>query len=105
VCAVLFLCGCDSPKKGFNEWRDALLNGKIDKANARTIKKSQAMNGLLAAGLQDDKKAQEQFRKTEVVSVTENGDKATLKLKDASGETSEFKMVKEDGKWKVAPEK
>lgn len=42
-------------------------------------------------------------RKSTVDSVKEDGDKATLTVKDPDGKTSTMYMKKEDGRWKLSP--
>ena len=99
---VVFVAGCDSPKKGFNEWKSAIVKGDVTKANERTTKDGQTMNAMIVAGFQDDAKSKAAFEKLEIVSCDKkDDDHATLKVKDAEGKTSDIQMVREDGKWKV----
>lgn len=101
VCALMVLCGCDSPKKGFEEWRDAVADGKADKAMERVTKNMKELTGLLAASCKDEKEEAQKIRNMGVISVEENGDKATLKYTNQDGKIEEAQMVKEDGKWKI----
>ena len=99
---IVFVAGCDSPEKGFKEWKSAIAKGDVTKANERTTKDGQAVNALMVEGLKDDAKSKDAFEKLEVVSCTKKDDThATLKVKDVEGKTSDLDMVKEDGKWKV----
>lgn len=103
--AGVLLCGCDSPESAFDEWKEAILDGKIDKANSRTVETAHALNGIIAQGLKRDDKARGDFRQLAVVDEKIDGNKAVLRIKDAEGRITDFEMVKEDGKWKVAPRK
>ncbi|MCI5779289.1 MAG: DUF4878 domain-containing protein [Lentisphaeria bacterium] len=103
--AGLLFCGCDSPESAFDEWKDAILDGKIDKANARTVETSHVLNGIIVQSLKRDDKARGDFRQLSVVDEKTDGNRAVLKIKDAAGHVTDFDMIKEDGRWKVAPRK
>ena len=105
VVGLVFVTGCESPEKGFKEWKKAIVKGDLEKANARTFGDGKALNPFLIAALQDDAEAKKNFEKTKIISCTKNGDKATLKVKDGKGQESEIEMVKDGGKWKVNPKK
>ena len=48
-----------------------------------------------------EKEEAQKIRNMGVISVEENGDKATLKYTNQDGKIEEAQMVKEDGKWKI----
>lgn len=99
---LVFVAGCDSPEKGFKEWKSAIAKGDVTKANERTTKDGQKLVALAVEGIKDDAKAKEGFEKLEIVSCTKKDDThATLKVKDPDGKENDVEMVKEDGKWKV----
>jgi hypothetical protein len=57
----------------------------------------------LAKGMKETDKTE--FKKAKDLSIVEckiDGDKATVKFKGSDGKSGEIKMVKEDGKWKIA---
>ena len=101
VVGLVFVTGCESPEKGFKEWKKAIVKGDAAAAKARTAKDSQQYVELMIAGIKDDAETKKNFENAKVVSCTKNGDKATLKVKSGDKD-GEFKMVKEDGKWKVS---
>lgn len=96
---LVFVAGCESPEKGFKEWKTAIAKGDVAKAKARTVKAlASEVESMVKSLSAEDKKI---FEKAEVVSCTKEGDTATLKVKMDGRETT-IRMVKEDGKWKVA---
>ena len=84
----------------FNEWRDAIVKGDVAKAKALTVKEHKKEAEAMVAMVKGDAEFNKIFAGTKVVSSTNDGDSATLKVKNSKGE-GEVKMVKEDGKWKV----
>ena len=105
VAGIMLVTGCDSPEKGFKEWKAAILKGDIEKANNRTTASGQMLNVFLAGYVEKNAEAKKEFEALKIVSCTRNGDRATLKIKNASGQIKPFDMVKKDGKWKVDPKK
>lgn len=100
-----FLSGCDSPEKAFESWREAVVSGKIDDANEVTVEKSQLLNSFMVKAVKSSQKAKEQMKSLEIVGKSVAGDHVTLQIKDSDGVVSDFNVKKEDGKWKVAPQK
>ena len=98
---LVFVTGCDSPEKGYNEWKAALLKGDVAKAKERTVKKAEAGIEIIAEVIKKDAKSKADLEKSKVISCTKDGDTATLEVKDGSDKTAKFQMVKEDGTWKV----
>ena len=98
---LMFVTGCESPHRGFREWRAALLKGDLSKANSRTTQQGQMLNQMLISRFKEDADARRDFEKVEIVSYTRNGNTVTLKLKNADGSFGEQEMIKEDGRWKV----
>ena len=101
VVGLVFVTGCESPEKGFKEWKKAVLKGDAAAAKARTAKESQQYVDMQIEVVKNNAEAKKIFESSKVVSCTKNGDKATLKIKDSKGKEEDLKMVKEDGKWKV----
>ena len=104
LCAMglVFLTGCgDSPKAAFKEIKEGFSKGDVAKVKSRMAKKSlESVPAEMLEAMIKEPKIQEMWKKAEIVSCTENGDKATVKVKvDGKEETSTF--VKEDGKWKM----
>ena len=99
LCAMglMFVTGCgDSPEKAFKEVKEGFVKGDAAKVKARVSKDAQKN---IEEAVKDSK-VQEIWKNIEFISCTENGDKATVKVKvDGKEETSTF--VKEDGKWKM----
>ena len=100
VVGLVFVTGCESPEKGFKEWKKAVLKGDVAKVKARTVKKHADEAEAIVEWVKNDSKAKKELEESKIVKCEKNGDKATLKVKFGDKE-EDVKMVKEDGKWKV----
>jgi hypothetical protein len=114
VCLAVFVsCKQDSagnPNEVLSAFFDAMSKQDTVKIKALSTKESEQMLSLMKMGMSmaDSKKDLEKYDKTKMEFGTAiiNGDNAKVPVKDkASGETVNFPMKKEDGKWKVAFDK
>ncbi len=114
ICSFFFV-GCKSSKDGnpnevLNAWFDAM--GKKDMTTVKELSttESAALLGMLEMGMKDTSagKEMDKFNKSkmEFGDAVITGDNAKVPVKDkASGETTNFPLKKEGGKWKVAFDK
>ncbi|MCY7292424.1 MAG: DUF4878 domain-containing protein [Ferruginibacter sp.] len=114
LCSVAFVsCKSNSggnPNEVLSQFFDAMAKQDSVKIKALTTKDSESMLNMMTMGMSmaDSKKDLEKYDKTkmEFGAAIINGDNAKVPVKDkASGETVNFPMKKEDGKWKVAFDK
>ena len=98
--AGLFGCGEQSPTQAFNEWRNAIVSGKIDAANKLTADEP-SINAIFAEAVKDDVAEGKNLKSGTVIGEEIQGDKALIKMKGADGKITVFVMRKSDGKWKV----
>lgn len=93
--------GGSSPKSAFNNWRDAIISGNLEKANKYSFgdNKSRANEGLIKM-LKNSDTAKLEFKQGEIVGVEKHGKYATVKVMDSKGKTSDMPMVDEGG-WKI----
>ena len=116
--SILCLCGfvscksvsSDNPNEVLSQFFDAMAKQDTVKIKALSTKDSEQMLSMMKMGMSmaDAKKDLEKYDKTKMEFGTAiiNGDNAKVPVKDkASGETVNFPMKKEDGKWKVAFDK
>ena len=93
--------GGSSPKSAFNDWRDAIVSGNLEKANKYSFGENKSRyNETLIKGLKNSDTMKLEFKEVKVIGVEKNGKFATVKLMDGKGKKSEFSMVDEGG-WKV----
>ena len=100
----------DNPNEVLSQFFDAMAKQDTVKIKALSTKDSEQMLSMMKMGMSmaDAKKDLEKYDKTKMEFGTAiiNGDNAKVPVKDkASGETVNFPMKKEDGKWKVAFDK
>ena len=89
----------ESPETAIKELKEGFAKGDAAKVKARVAKNSELSSEMLEAIIKEPK-IQEMWKKAEIVSSTENGDSATVKVK-LDGKEEDIKLVKEDGKWKM----
>ena len=112
LCAMglVFVTGCsDSPEKAFKEIQEGFANGDAAKVKSR-IAKNAKMSPELIDTIIKQPNVQKTWQNISIVSSTENGDTAVVKikaksLKDGREKTGEITLVKEDGKWKMVDSK
>lgn len=114
VCLAVFV-SCTSgnagnPNEVLSAFFDAMAKQDTVKIKALSTKDSEQMLSMMKMGMSmaDSKKDLEKYDKTKMEFGTAiiDGDNAKVPVKDkASGETVNFPMKKEDGKWKVAFDK
>ena len=99
---VLGLSGCgeQSPAQAFDEWRNAIVSGKIDAANELTAD-DPTTNTLFAEAVKDNVAEGKILKSGTVVAENVEGDKAIIKMKGPDGKTIDFVMLKSQGKWKL----
>ena len=100
----------DNPNEVLSQFFDAMAKQDTVKIKALSTKDSEQMLSMMKMGMSmaDAKKDLEKYDKTKMEFGTAiiSGDNAKVPVKDkASGETVNFPMKKEDGKWKVAFDK
>ena len=114
LCAMAFVsCKTNSggnPNEVLAEFFDAMAKQDTVKIKVLTTKDSEQMLSMMRMGMSmaDSKKDMAKYDKSKMEFGTAviNGDNAKVPVKDkASGETVNFPMKKEDGKWKVAFDK
>jgi hypothetical protein len=106
--------GCNSsssdPKGVLMNFMDALGKKDIEGAKKYATKDSEAMLGMIQMGMsmapKDQKDSTYDKDNLEYGDAKIEGDKATVPVKNKkSGETTNYTLKKEDGKWKVAFDK
>lgn len=113
VLLVLGVIGCNSssdPKGVLMSFMDALGKKDIEAAKKYATKDSEAMLGMIQMGMsmapKDQKDSTYDKDNLEYGDAKIEGDKATVPVKNKkSGETTNYTLKKEDGKWKVAFDK
>ncbi len=114
VCLAVFVSckqgSAGNPNEVLSAFFDAMAKQDTVKIKALSTKESEQMLGMMKMGMSmaDSKKDLQKYDKTKMEFGTAviNGDNAKVPVKDkASGETVNFPMKKEDGKWKVAFDK
>ena len=110
VFAVLFLCGWtsnyDTPKKAFNEFRDAIVAKDVEKLAARVYDKDIAPEKLEAfvrvfiEVMHKNHEGLISIKKSKVVDVKVNGNQAIITVKSGN-ETDKVKAIKINGGWKI----
>ena len=93
--------GGSSPKGAFNDWRDAIVSGNLEKANKYSFgdNKSRYNEESIKKYKSNDTEKLE-FKKGKVVGVEKHGKFATIKVMDSEGKTREWSMIDEGG-WKI----
>ena len=99
--AGLFGCGEQTPTQAFNEWKSAIVSGKIDAANKLTADAPE-MNDLYVMATKDDAMEGKILKSGTVIAEEVKGDKAFIKMQGGDGKTVVFTMRKSDGKWKLS---
>lgn len=94
-------CGEQTPTQAFKEWRNAIISGKIDAANKLTADE-QSLNSIFAEAVKDNEAEGKVLKSGTIVSEDVKGDKAVIKMKGSDGKTTDFIMVKSQGKWKIS---
>ncbi len=117
VTTTLLFVGCKNagsgdPKTVLMAFFEALSKKDFTAAKKLATKDSEGMFSMMEMGMSmakdKDTKEMDKFDKTkmEFGEAVINGDKATVPVKDkSSGESTNFILKKEDGKWKVAFDK
>ena len=102
LCAMglVFVTGCDSPEKGFNEWKEAVSKGDVAKARSLSVPNSDGEYILVDFWCEHSKEDPKEYGNAKVIDYEKDGDRALLKLKLGTGDTQEIIMVKDNGKWK-----
>ena len=99
--------GCgeqSSPTQAFNEWRNAIIAGKIDVANGLTGKGEALMNAMYVEAVKDNVAEGKILKSGTITGEEIKGNKAIIKMKGEGGKTAEFVMVNIQGKWKISHE-
>ena len=112
---VVVLSGCQSgdsgnPKEVLSQFFNALSKKDVTEAKKYATKDSDGMLSMMEMGMnmsnmqnEHSDKMLEMMQNVEMGNEVINGDKATVTVKDKkSGESANFLLKKEDGKWKVA---
>lgn len=112
--AAIMIAGCksqsDDPKTVLVSFFEALGKKDITKAKSLATKDSESMIGMIEMGM-NMAKGKEEMPKFDVNDmefgeVKIDGDKATVPVKEKkSGESMNYTLKKESGKWKVAFDK
>ena len=102
---AIYLSGCgdseQTPTLVFNEWKTAIVSGKIDAANKLTADEP-SFNAILAEAVKDNEAEGIILKSGSIIGEDIKGDKATIKMKGANGKTTDFVLVKSQGKWKLS---
>ena len=93
-----------SPTQAFNEWRNAIIAGKIDIANGLTGKGEAVMNAMYVEAVKDNVAEGKILKSGTITGEEIKGDKAIIKMKGEGGKTADFVMVNTQGKWKISHE-
>lgn len=114
IVSALVWAGCNAgggdPKTVLAEFFDALSNKDFDKAKKLSTSSSSGVLDMVKMGMQMDQGTKENDKfdksKMEFGDVKIDGDMATVAVKETgSGSMMNYKLKKEDGKWKVAFDK
>lgn len=98
-----------TPEKTFNRYKDALLKGDLSRViDCYALMYQGMLSQQLAAGQDDLKKMRDEVAgmKFEIKGSKISGNTATLKVQRSKGgdvETTEVRMVRENGEWKMTP--
>ena len=102
---AIYLSGCgdseQTPTQVFKEWKAAVVAGKIDAANQLTADEL-SFNAILAEAVRDNEAEGKILKSGSIVGEEVKGDKAIIKMKGPDGKTTDFVLVKSQGKWKVS---
>ena len=102
---AIYLSGCgdgeQTPTQVFNEWKAAIVAGKIDAANKLTSDEL-SFNALLADAVKDNEAEGKILKSGTIIGEDVKGDKAIIKMKGTDGKTTDFTLVKSQGKWKLS---
>lgn len=99
------LSGCgneeQTPTQAFNEWKAAIVAGKIDAANKLTADEL-SFNAILVEAVKDNEAEGKILKSGSIIGEDVKGDKAIIKMKGADGKTTDFMLVKSQGMWKLS---
>ncbi len=97
--AILFTAGCsDSPTDVVEKWRDAIVDGDVNKANEYSTENVHVLNSFMVKAIKKDADDSKEFKEAKFVKEEINGDAAKV-FSDKRNNAIDLKKV--DGKWKV----
>lgn len=94
-------CGEQTPTQAFNEWRSAIIAGKVDAANKLTADDTET-NALMVEAVKDNAFEGKILKNGSFDSEKIEGNRAIIKMKGTDGKIADFVMIKVDGKWKIS---
>jgi hypothetical protein len=110
----VFICSCKTsssdgdPKQALSQFMDALSKKDINTARSLATADSKQVLDMMESVMKNDSTASSEYDNSTMQfgEAKVEGDKATVPVKETkSGETINYSLKKEEGKWKVAFDK
>ena len=95
-------CGEKTPTQTFNEWRNAVVAGKLEDANKLAVSGGVVLTAMVAESIKNNAKEANNLKGTTVVGEDVKNDKAIVKVKSPDGATIDLVMEKSQGIWKIS---
>ena len=90
-----------TPTQTFNQWKDAIVAGKIDEANELTADNPE-LNSVLAETVRASPEKRKAFTDGTVVGEEITDDTAVVKFKNTAGKIEDFVLLRSQGLWRIS---